>query len=432
MNGPRFDLDDPTLLFRDDVLDDPADLYRQLRAEAPVWEIPGSATFVVTSAELVNEAVGRIADFSSNLNSLIYRGADGRPRTFDMTMMGDATHVLATADPPTHTRHRKLLQPHLAPRCVADLENEITGMVDDLLGELLAGGGGDLVTHLADPLPMRVIARVIGLPAEDSPRLLRLVLDVDQILAGIADENGMGRAAASAMEQATYLGEHLRRVVDDPTAVLDDTLLFAVGESVTAGSLSFEEGVGVLVQMLGAGTETTTSLIATAARLLAGDDELQERLRADLDLVPTFLEEVLRIDGPFRFHYRSTVHATQLGGVDIPAGARVLLMWAAANLDEAAHPQPEVLSLDRGLPKSHLAFGRGIHFCIGAPLARLEARIAVTRLLESTTSIRLDPELPPRHHRDIFLRRLAQLGVAIGQLSESVGSTATAQTIGLD
>ncbi len=413
MNVTRFDLEDPTLLFRDDVLDDPTDLYRQLRAEAPVWEIPGTATFVVTSAELVNEAVARIADFSSNLNSLIYRSTDGLPHTFDMTMMGDAIHVLATADPPKHTSHRKLLQPPLAPRCVANLESEVTGMADVLLTELLANGGGDLVTHLADPLPMRVITRVIGLPVEDSPRLLKLVLDVDQILAGISDEDGMARAAASAMEQATYLAEHLQRVIDDPSAVLDDTLLFVVGESVTGGSLTFEEAVGVLVQMLGAGTETTTSLIATAVRLLAGDDELQDRLRSDPDLVPTFVEEVLRLDGPFRFHYRTTFHETQLGGVHIPPGARVLLMWAAANLDESAHPEPDVLSLDRNFPKSHLAFGRGIHFCIGAPLARLESRIAITRLLESTASIQLDPELPPRYHRDIFLRRLAQLGVVV-------------------
>jgi cytochrome P450 len=411
VTGARFDLDDPTLLFRDDVLDDPTDLYRQLRAEAPVWEIPGTATFVVTSAELVNEAVARIADFSSNLNSLIYRGADGLPHTFDMTVMGEAIHVLATADPPTHTRHRKLLQPHFAPRFVATLEREVEAMVDDLLAELLATGGGDVVTQLADPLPMRVITRVIGLPIDDSPRLLKLVLDVDQILAGVSDEDGMARAAASAMEQAAYLGEHLGRVIDDPATVRDDTLLFVIGESVRGGSLTFEEGVGVLVQILGAGTETTTSLIATAVRLLADDQELQQRLRSDPDLVPTFVEEVLRIDGPFRFHYRATLHDTQLGGVDIPAGARVLLMWAAANLDEAAHREPDVLSLERELPKSHLAFGRGIHFCIGAPLARLEARVAITRLLGSTAAVRLDPDLPPRHHRDIFLRRLAQLGV---------------------
>ena len=413
MTAARFDLSDPTLLFRDDVLADPTPLYRYLRSEAPVWEIPGAATFVVTRADLVNEAVVRIDDFSSNLNSLIFRAADGLPRSFDMTEMGDAAHVLATADPPMHTRHRKLLQPHLAPGCVAGLEGEVTTMVDHLLDDLLATGGGDLVARLADPLPIRVITRVVGLPTEDSSRLVKLVLDVDQILAGIADEDGMARAAASAMEQATYLAEHLQRVIDTPTSVLDDTLLFAICESVTRDELTFEEGVGILVQMLGAGTETTTSLIATAVLMLAHDHRLQDQLRANLSAVPTFIEEVLRLDGPFRFHYRTTLHDTELGGVAIPARARVLLMWAAANLDESAYPDPESLDLERTIAKSHLAFGRGIHFCIGAPLARLETRIAITRLLKSTTDIRLDPELPPRHHRDIFLRRLAQLGVGL-------------------
>jgi cytochrome P450 len=411
VTAERFDLADPTLLFRDDVLEDPTGLYRQLRAEAPVWEVPGTATFVVTRADLVNEAVARVKDFSSNLNSVIYRGADGLPRTFEMAAMGDAIHVLATADPPVHTKHRSLLRPSLAPRCMAMLEGELTAMVDDLLARMLATGGGDLITGLADPLPMQVIGRVIGLPPEDSSELVKLVLDVDQLLAGFADEAGMARATAAAMQQATYLAGHLQQVIDDPTSVRDDTLLFALGEPVKSGNLTFEEGIGILTQILGAGTETTTSLISTAVRIVAQDDRLQHHLRREPDAIPTFLEEVLRLDGPFRFHYRTTFHDTELGGVDIPAGARVLLMWAAANLDESAYPNPESLDLDRAIPRSHLAFGRGIHFCIGAPLARLEARIALTRLLESTATIRIDPEFPPLYHRDIFLRRLARLGV---------------------
>jgi cytochrome P450 family 144 len=411
--GGRFDLSDPALLFRDDVLDDPAALYRQLRAEAPVWQMPGTGTFVVTRAELVNEAVARVDDFSSNLTSLVHRGADGLPRAFDMTPMGDAIHVLATADPPVHTQHRKLLQPHLAPGVVARLEGDVFAIVDALLDGLPATGGVDLTAALADPLPMLVIARVIGLPSADARKLVPLVLDVDQMLAGVSDERGMARAAEAAMEQATYLADRLQRTVEDPTTVLDDTLLRALSDAIGRGEMTFDEAVGILVQMLGAGTETTTSLIGTAVRLLAADDELQDRLRAEPALVPTFLEEVLRLDGPFRFHYRSTRRDTELGGIAIPGGSRVLLMWAAANLDESAYPDPDAISLDRAGVKSHLAFGRGIHFCIGAPLARLEARVAVTRLLESTTSIRLDAEHPPRHHRDIFLRRLAELPVVI-------------------
>src|SRR5688572_5641847 len=153
----RYDLDDETLLFRDDVIADPTPLYAQLRAEAPVWRMPGATTFVVTRADLVTEAVSRVDDFSSNLSSLVFRGADGCPHVFDMAPLGDATHVLATADPPVHATHRKLLQSSLSPANVARFATDIAAMVDEMLAPLLAGGGGDLISNLADPLPMRVI-----------------------------------------------------------------------------------------------------------------------------------------------------------------------------------------------------------------------------------------------------------------------------------
>jgi cytochrome P450 len=421
----RYDLTDAGLLFRPDVLADPTGLYAQLRDEAPVWEIPRSSTFLVTRADLVSEAVARPEDFSSNLTSLIYRGADGGAEVFDMSPLGHAIHVLATADPPVHTRHRRLMQPLLTPGAVARFERWTTGAADELQHDLLAAGRGDYVAHVADLLPMRVLSMLVGFPADDVPRLVKLVLDVDQILAGVSDADAMARAAASAAEQAEYLAEHLGHAVaargdgaagDAATAdatAEPPTMLSHVARAVTEGELSFEEGVGILVQILGAGTETTTSLIGTAAKVLAQDRALQQTLRADPDLVPTFLEEVLRVDGPFRFHYRSVPRDTQLGGVAIPAGSRVMLMWGAANLDGAAYPDADRLDLDRPIPKSHLAFGRGIHFCIGAPLARLEARVAITRLLAATTSFELDDDLPPRLHPDIFLRRLSQLGLRV-------------------
>jgi cytochrome P450 len=378
-----------------------------------VWEIPGTETFVVSSAKLVNEAVARPDDFSSNLASLVYRGDDGRPCVFDMAALGDATHVLATADPPVHTGHRKLLQPHLTPACAATLETDIAAIVDELLAAFLTAGGGDVVSVLAEPLPMRVIGRVIGLPVADTAMLLRLVLDTDEILAGVGDSTRMQRAAEAAMDTGTYLAGQLARAVQDPNGATWDTMLAVLARAVAAETMTFDEAVGILVQLLGAGSETTTSLIATAIRLLADDAPLQERLRADPGRVPAFLEEALRLDGPFRFHYRTTRHPTELGGVAIPAGARLLLMWAAANLDHAAFPNPEQLDIDRAFPKAHLAFGRGIHFCIGAPLARLETRIAIERLLHHTTGIRLDAARPARHHPNIFLRRLAQLGVTV-------------------
>jgi cytochrome P450 len=416
-----YDLTDPTLLFRPDVLDDPSALYAELRAKAPVWEVPGTATFVITSAALVNEAVARPEDFSSNLASLIFRGADGCPVVFDMAPLGDATHVLATADPPVHTAHRKLVQPQLTPACVGRLEGDVTAIVDELLAPLLAARGGDVVAALADPLPMRVISRVIGLPPDDTPRLMALVLDTDEILAGVVDQDAMQRAAASALDTGVYLASHLATAVERRGAAgagaagagVPDTLNDLLAAEIASGAMTFEEAAGMLVQILSAGSETTSSLIAQAVLVLAGDAALQDRLRADPAAVAPFLEEVLRTDGPFRFHYRTTSRATELGGVAIPAGSRLLLMWAAANLDADAYSAPERLDVDRPLAKGHLAFGRGIHFCIGAPLARLESRLAVQRLLAATASVRLDPAVAPRRYPNIFLRRLSQLGVTV-------------------
>jgi cytochrome P450 family 144 len=409
--GPlAYPLDDPSLLFRADVLEDPAALYAVLRAEAPVWEMPGSATFLVTSADLIVEAVARPEDFSSNLASLIFRGDDGRPVAFDMAPLGHATHVLATADPPVHTLHRKLLQPRLTPGRMATLEADVVAMVDTLLDPMLSAGRGDVMATLADPLPAQVINRVIGLPIDDAEMLVSQVLETNEILAGIVDAAQMQRAAESAVETSAYLGRHLEAAMAVPD---DENLLGTLAGGVRDGGLSFDEGVGILVQLVGAGTETTTSLIGTAVRRLAEDADLQARVRREPAAIPAFVEEMLRVDGPFRFHYRTTPHPTSLGGVAIPAGARVLLMWAAANLDSAAYPEPARVDVDRPLAKSHLAFGRGIHLCIGAPLARLEARIAIERLLSRTTRLRLDPDQSPRQRPNIFLRRLAALPVVL-------------------
>ena len=179
------------------------------------------------------------------------------------------------------------------------------------------------------------------------------------------------------------------------------------------GEITIEDGLGMLVQLLGAGTDTTTSLIGRAVLQLARDSALQAQVRSNLDLVPVLLEETLRYDGPFRFHYRSVLHDTELGGVAIPAGSRLLLIWGAANLDEDYFVNADEFDITRAALRSHYAFGRGIHFCIGAPLARVEARLAVEHLLRSTRSIILDPARTPSFRRSIFVRRLGNVPLLV-------------------
>jgi cytochrome P450 len=401
-----FDLGDQRLLFRHDVLQDPTGLYAQLHRDAPVWELPGTGTFVVSTAALISEAVGRPEDFSSNLLSLVYTGADGCPAVFDMTQLGPGIHVLATADPPVHTQHRKLMQPLFSPGAV----EQLSGFVDDaaqlLVTELVAGGQGDLAAGLAEPLPVRVICKMVGIPDDDVAMLAPLVLQANDILAGVCDATSMAANAGAAAQVNDYLRALVRgwQVTPDGVSACD-----VLARARAAGEIGDDDAEGILVQLLGAGTETTTSLIGRAALQLAGDQDLQRRVRDRPALVPTLIEETLRFDGPFRFHYRAAVRDTELGGVAIPAGSRLLLMWAAANLDDGFVDRPAAFDLDRPIARSHFAFGRGMHFCIGAPLARLEAKLAIEHLLRSTSSFRPDPERAPRYRPSIFLRRLEHL-----------------------
>jgi cytochrome P450 len=173
------------------------------------------------------------------------------------------------------------------------------------------------------------------------------------------------------------------------------------------------EATGILHTLLSAGGESTTSLLGNAVRILAENPDLQERLRRNPEQIPTFVEEALRLEPPFRYHMRSVPKDTTLGGVDIPAGATVLLLWGAGNRDAAEFERPDEIDLQRPVPRLHMAFGRGIHHCVGAPLARVEARNVLTVLLERTSSITLDPEHPPQWVNSLMVRRHEQLPVRL-------------------
>jgi cytochrome P450 len=406
------DLDDPGVLLRAEVLDDPTAFYDRLRRDAPVWRIPGQDTFLVSDPTLVRQAVGRPEDFSSNLVSLLHDDGAGRPVPFGLAAPGDPIHVLATADPPVHTRHRRLLQAHLSPAAVAALEPAIARIVDDQLDQMLGGDGAvDAVGAFSDPVPARTVCELIGLPQADAGRLTTLVGDTGALLDGVTPMDGMAAAMGSAMELAGYVQDHLDRALAQPV-VERRGLLGVFADLIGAGEVSRSEVRDMLVVLVSAGSETTASLLATTIAVLTQDEERQQHLRAHPEDLPDQLERILRADGPFQFHYRHVPAETELGGVGIPAGSRVLLMWAAANRPAPGAPSPPVHDPARG-PAPHYAFGRGLHFCIGAPVARLEARLAIEGLLRRTEWFGPDPDRPAVRRPSIFIRRYAQLPVRL-------------------
>ena len=406
------DLDDPRLLLTDAVLDNPYPLYDYLRREAPVCQLAGQDSFLVVDPALIRDVVSRPGDFSSNLVSVLHLGGTGGLAAFDMVPFGDPTHVLATADPPAHTRHRKLLQSHLSPAALNELTPSIRQIVDAQLRPLLAAGEGDFVAGFSDPIPALAICVVLGLPPTDAPSLVRLVSGIGLLLDGVSDVDDMERASAAALELLIYARDHTD-AARQRVAGRGHGLLGVLADATDSGVISADEAQYLLVLLINAGTETTSSLLATAVRTLASRPELQDELRANPTCIADAIEELLRDEGPFQFHYRWTPSDTTIGKTSIPANSRVLLMWAAADRPSSVEPIDQNSErLVRG-PAPHFAFGRGMHFCIGAHLARLEATIALERLLSRTSAFSLDPDHPPIRRPSISLRRHLSLPIRL-------------------
>jgi cytochrome P450 family 144 len=392
-----------TLLLDPKVIDDPYPFYRELRTQAPVWEIPGTGLFTVATFELVAEATGRVADFSSNFRCLLYRDGTDLPCRFPF---GDAgAQALASADPPAHAVHRKTVFPELVAKRMADLEPDIADIADGCVTRALDSRTVEFMTAVANVVPITMISRLIGFRDASLDQLLSAAFDSTAMLGSTLSYDELIELVTRSGEIQTWIAGQLAAAVPEP----GDDLLGAVARGVDGGVFGDFEAITILHTLLSAGGETTTSLIGNAVGLLAEDQELQEHLRRSPERIPRFVEEVLRLESPFRYQMRSVPRDTTLGGVGIPAGATVLLLFGAANRDVAEFERPDEVDLDRKVPRLHMAFGRGIHHCVGAPLARIEARVVLSVLLERTASITLDPDRAPRWVNSLMVRRYERL-----------------------
>ena len=396
-----------TLLLDAKVIDDPYPFYRQLQAEAPVWEIPDAGVFAVSTLELLAEVTGRVEDFSSNISCLLYRDDAGLPCRFSY---GDAgVQALATADPPAHALQRNTVFPELVAKRMAELEPDIIDLANECTTQALDREAVEFMTAIGNVVPITMISRLIGFHDSNPDQLLRAAFDSTAMLGSTLTYDELIEHVGRTGEVQTWIADQLSTAVKEP----GDDLLGAVARGVKAEVFGDVEANVILHTLLSAGGESTTSLLGNAVRILAEQPDLQEHLRQTPEQIPTFVEEALRLESPFRYLMRSVPSDTTLGDVDIPAGATVLLLWGAANRDAAEFERPDEVDLDRQIPRRHVAFGRGIHHCVGAPLARIEARNVLTVLLERTNNITLDPEHPPRWVNSLMVRRHEQLPVRL-------------------
>ena len=390
------------------ALDDPYPFYAQLRANDPVHRVDGSNFFLVSTWELVNEAVMRPGDFSSNLTASMVLDPDGGVSEFTMAPPGDPGHVLGTADDPVHAIHRKMVLPTVVAKRVRALEPLVNEAVERLWNEGLGADGSiDWVAAMANRLPMTLVSRLIGLPSVDMEWLVTGAYATAQMLDGAITPDQLKKAIAAATELAGYLAEQFAAARKDP----GDNLLGDFARHCNARELRPETAVIMLIQLVSAGGESTAGLLGSSALTLAHREDIAAQLRGNMDLLPAFIEEVVRMESPFRGHYRHVLADTELGGVDLAGGSHLLLLWGSANRDPAAFEAPDELRLDRPSGKAHLGFGRGDHFCLGAALARLEAKTALTRLLSETRSIRATE--PPAWIPSVMVRRLQKLPLEV-------------------
>ncbi|HVK98544.1 MAG TPA: cytochrome P450 [Dongiaceae bacterium] len=393
-----------TQLLDAEVLNNPYPFYRRLQQEAPVWRVPGTKIFVVTQYSLLEEAARRVEDFSSNILCVLYRGRNGVPVRFVHNI--NVAQTLATADPPMHAIHRKAVFSSLNAKRMATMSSKIEEITDTCISNILEAGTADFMSALANIVPMSVVCELVGFKGKDINTLLQAAFDSTAIVGGALSVFQLIRCIFRSVCIQFWLDGQLRPANPD-----DDTLLATMKRSLSDKTLNRAECRAVLHILLAAGGESTTSLLGNAVRILAEDPVRQNELRSNPQLIPRFLEEVLRLESPFRSMLRSVPKDTTLGGVNIPAGSTVLLFWSAGNRDPEAFANPDEIDIERA-PK-HLTFGRGIHSCLGAPLARLEGKIVLSKLLERTSHIALDPKQPPQWVQSLQVRRHEKLPIIV-------------------
>jgi cytochrome P450 len=381
------------------LVEDPYPYFDDLRAAGPVLPLSHLGVVAVTGYDEAC-AVYRDTETFSSCNAVI-----GPFATFPVPLEGDDVsdvvdryrdqlpmhEHMVTMDPPDHTRERALIMRLLTPKRLKDNEAFMWRLAEQQLDEFVAEGRCEFIGAYAQPFAMLVVADVLGVPEEDHRRFREgfgLSATVGEVGAG--EEGSPGENPLGWLDGwfSEYIEDRRRTPRKD---VLTDLALATYPDGSTPDVTSV---VRTATFLFAAGQETTARLLASALRHLAEHPELQDELRADRSRIPDFLDEMLRVESPVKADFRLARRSTTVGGVDIAAGTPVMLLNGAANRDPRRFECPAEFHVDRPNAGAHIAFGRGNHSCPGGPLARVEGRVSLERILDRMRNIRLSEE----HH----------------------------------
>lgn len=379
----------------DGVVADPYPYFNALREQCPVSREPHQNVVMVTGYDEAVQVYNDAETFSSCIS------VSGPFPGFPVPLEGDdisalieqhrdelpMSDQLPTLDPPTHTDHRALLMRLITPKRLKENEEFMWQLADRQLDTFLEGAEGEFISEFAGPFTLLVIADLLGVPEEDRAEF------ADALQHHAKSDGTIGSTGETAMAHnpLEYLYRRFTGYIEDRRREpRDDVLAGLATATFPDGSMpEVIDVVRVAANLFAAGQETTVRLLSSALKLIAEDPELQRRLRDDRDTIPNFIEEALRLESPVKGDFRLSRVPTTVGGVPIPAGTTLMVLNGAANRDPSQFPEPATCDPARSNARRHLAFGRGIHTCPGAPLARAEARVAIERLLDRTTDIRI-------------------------------------------
>lgn len=417
------DLESRNFFTDEDLVANPYEYFDHLRSQYPVHPEPHHDVMMITgygeAIEVYNDNDGFSACNSvtgpfpgfpvplegDDISELIAEHRDKLP-------MSDQ---LPTMDPPAHTDHRALLMRLITPKRLSENEEFMWRLADRQLDTFIEQGQCEFIRDFAQPFALLVVADLLGVPDDDRDHFTENLLHRPK-------EHGIGSTDEHAMAHNPLeflYGQFTAYIEDRRANPRDDVLTGLASATFPDGSVpEVIDAVRIAANLFAAGTETTVRLLSTMLYFVATDSDLQERLRGDRSLVGNFVEESLRIESPIKGDFRLTRRPVTVGGVDLGAGTTVMVLNSAANRDPGQFPDPHTLDIERDNARTHLAFGRGVHTCPGAPLARAEAKVSLNRILDRMADIRISEAVhgPPDDRRFTYvpthiLRGLAYLGL---------------------
>jgi cytochrome P450 len=387
------DFEDVDYFLDPSTTEHPNDYWEFAREQCPVWREPHHDVAMVTGYDEV------IAVYHDNATWSACNTVSGFT-PWPVPLEGDDitdiieqyrdqlvfSDELPAMDPPKHTAHRSLLLRLITPKRLKENEDFMWRWADVQLDEILGQGECELVSEFAKPFTAVIVADLLGVPEEDRPAFR------DEMVGKKKEAyDSSGGVDELVSNPFAFMHDRFTRYIEERRREpRDDVLTLLATATFPDGTLpEVHEVASIAANLFGAGQETTVHLLSASLRWISEQPELQQQLRDDRSRIPNFIEEVLRFDSPLKGPFRLSRVPTTVGGVDLPAGTTALVIVGAANRDPRQFECPNEFRPDRPNARQHVAFGHGIHSCVGAPLARAEARVALERLLDRTTDIRI-------------------------------------------